>query len=64
MTTIQELHIMVIAYNRILNGRVNQMNIVQLLRNVHPAYRSLFASQLYREGKLSKSEKMEFIETD
>ena len=64
MTTIQELHIMVIAYNRILNSRVNQMNIVQLLRNVHPAYRSLFAGQLYREGKLSKSEEMEFIETD
>ena len=64
MTTIQELHIMVIAYNRILQSRVNQMNIVQLLRNVHPAYRSLFASQLYKEGKLSKSEEKEFIEID
>ena len=64
MTTIQKLHIMVIAYNRILQSKVNQMNIVQLLRNVHPAYRSLFASQLYKEGKLSKSEEMEFIEID
>ena len=64
MTTIQELHIMVIAYNRILNSRVNQMDIMQLLRNLHPAYRSLFASQLYKEGKLSKSEEKEFIEID
>lgn len=62
MTTIQELRIMVVACNRILASSMGKMSIIQLLRNVHPAYRSWFAGQLKRESKLSPHETMEFIE--
>ena len=62
MTTRTELEIMVTAYNHILKPRVEKMNNVLLLRNVHPNHRSQFAYRLYKEHNLSKSKALEFTD--
>ena len=51
----------VIAWNTALRGSVQQMSPIILLRNSHPAYRGVFASQLLEDGLIDKESAKEFI---
>ena len=57
----QQLELFVYAFNTPLKEVVQTMDVVTLLRNAHPSYRSAFASQLRDEGLLSKEDSTEFI---
>jgi hypothetical protein len=61
--TRKELEDSVISTNIHLRRDVKTMDIKQLLRNVHPNYRSDFAFRLMKENKLTKSEAGEFTIT-
>jgi len=56
-----ELELYVIAWNTALRDVVSSMDNVTLLKNAHPIYRSVFASQLLNEGMIDKENAKEFI---
>ena len=49
------------AFNTPLKDVVQTMDVVTLLRNSHPTYRSAFASQMKDAGLLSARNAEEFI---
>jgi hypothetical protein len=57
----KDLERFVYAWNTPLKEVVSKMDIVTLLRNAHPSYRSEFASGLRSEGLLSSEDAKEFI---
>ena len=57
----QQLELFVYAFNTPLKDVVQSMDVVILLRNSHPTYRSAFASQLKDAGLLSADDAKEFI---
>lgn len=61
MMTLHTLRVTVIATNKMLREAVNKMNPIILLRNVHPAYRADFATQLAKEEVITKEEAHEFV---
>ena len=56
-----ELEAYVYAWNTALKDAVKTMDIVTLLRNAHPAYRSSFAGKLFEIGLISDQQRSEFI---
>jgi hypothetical protein len=60
MTTREELEISVVSTNAVLRNKVRSMSLIELLRNVHPSFRSDFSNRLYKEGKIAKWEAEEF----
>jgi hypothetical protein len=61
MKTLENLRRSVVSINTALHEAVNEMNPIILLRNVHPAYRADFASQLTKEEVITKEEAHEFV---
>ena len=57
----QQLELFVYAFNTPLKDVVQTMDVVTLLRNAHPTYRSAFASQMKDAGLLSARNAEEFI---
>ena len=57
----RELECYVYAWNTVLKDAVKSMDIVTLLRNAHPAYRSDFARSLKDAGAITSFEASEFI---
>ena len=57
----QQLELFVYAFNTPLKDVVQTMDVVTLLRNSHPTYRSAFASQMKDAGLLSARNAEEFI---
>jgi hypothetical protein len=63
MMTLTLFKAYVIAWNTPLRESVHQMSPIILLRNAHPTYRGVFASQLLEAGYITKFEASEFITT-
>lgn len=61
METRKLLEQYVIAWNKYLKEVVQDMNLITLLRNAHPSYRSAFALTLVNEKQISREEGKEFI---
>ena len=61
MITKRDLERFVYAWNTPLRDVVETMDVVILLRNVHPIYRSALATELRNSGLLDKSEAEQFI---
>ena len=61
MNTLLELRISVSSTNKVLKGKTQTMNPIELLRNAHPLYRSDFASRLFQEKIITKEESKEFV---
>ena len=57
----RELELLVVAYNSCLREAVKGMNIIILLRNAHPLYRSDFAYELRDVGLITKEQSTEFV---
>jgi len=57
----RELECYVVAWNTCLKETVKSMDLITLLRNAHPAYRSNFASDLKEAGELTKDQASEFV---
>jgi len=57
----RELECYVTAWNTCLKEVVKSMDLITLLRNAHPAYRSNFASSLKEAGMITPFEASEFI---
>lgn len=56
-----QIESIVIAHNKVLRDKVKEMNLVALLRNMHPIYRSDFAYRLLRKDLITKAEAHEFV---
>jgi hypothetical protein len=56
-----ELEAFVYAWNTTLKEAVKTMDIIILLRNAHPAYRSTFASKAFEIGLISDRQRSEFV---
>jgi hypothetical protein len=61
MSTRSELQILVSSTNKVLKDKVQTMGHIELLRNVHPMFRSDYAFKLLKEKEISKAEALEFI---
>jgi len=62
MTIRQRMTLDAQAHNRWLTEDVcAQKTDLELLRNVHPRYRTQLARELYKEGRLTQNEVKEFI---
>ena len=58
----QELETLVISTNKPLKEKVSQMDLIELLRNIHPLYSSeYYAYLLLRAGQIDKDQAKEFI---
>lgn len=57
----RELEMYISAFNKYLKDVVGSMDIIILLRNAYPTYRSDYASQLYKEGSITKDQAKEFV---
>lgn len=76
MTTRKEIEMHVVATNKYLGipyrdedrtttihpPKVQQMNIIELLRNLHPLMREPYARQLYQEKVINEKQLFEFID--
>jgi hypothetical protein len=56
-----ELERFVYAWNTPLKEAVKTMDLIILLRNMHPSHRSVFATELKNAGMLSEENGREFI---
>lgn len=56
----RELECYVIGWNTVLREAVGKMDVITLLRNAHPTYRSSFATQCEEAGMLTNREAGEF----
>lgn len=61
MTTRKQIEIDVCAVNKPLREKVKDMDIMELLRNCHPAYRVDYARVLYKDGIITEAQMKEFI---
>ncbi len=62
MTTTRNLLIQyVCAWDISLKETAHKMDLITLLRNAHPAYRSAFALTLMNENQITKEQGKEFI---
>ena len=55
-----ELEQMVCSVNAPLKEKVPQMDLIELLRNIHPLYRSDYAYLLLRAGQINNDQSKEF----
>ncbi len=60
MNTRKELESFVVSTNKFLREVVSQMDLITLLRNCHPMYRSDFAYALLRQNLITTTEAKEF----
>jgi hypothetical protein len=60
MTTRKFLESLVISINAPLRSVVKDMDLIILLRNMHPIERGYCAHELYRNGELTKEQAREF----
>jgi hypothetical protein len=60
MTIRQEIEMDVVGINFPLREAVQEMPLLELLRNCHPQNRGEFAHRLYRAGELTKEQAREF----
>lgn len=60
MSTRREIELLVVAHNKPLRESVVEMNIIILLRNLHPSFRPDYASRLMREGVITEAQAVEF----
>jgi hypothetical protein len=51
----------VIAWNTPIREAVSSMDVIELLRNAHPSYRGVYASELHDAGEISKFDLSEFV---
>ena len=61
MTLRLELERFVVAWNTPLKESVQQMDLITLLRNVHPTYRPDFASKLKDAKMITADQAGEFV---
>jgi hypothetical protein len=56
----KEIERLVISSNKILRDTVSSMDIIILLRNLHPTLRPEFARKLKTEGVITEKQMLEF----
>ena len=61
---IKTLERAVCSYNTVLRKKVKEMDVIELLRNVHPALRTDFAYNCRDAGLIHPSEVTEFIQKE
>ncbi len=59
--TIRELERVVVAWNTRLKDRVKDMNVIELLNNTHPMFRSDFAYRCRDVGLILPSEISQYL---
>lgn len=60
MNTRKEIELLVVAHNYPLRESVATMDIIILLRNLHPSFRSDYATRLMREDVITQDQAAEF----
>jgi hypothetical protein len=60
-TLIKELERWVVSYNTCLRGSVEDMDVIALLRNVHPYVRVEFAYKCKDAGLITRDEVHQFL---
>lgn len=61
---IKNLERAVCSYNTVLKNKVGSMDVIELLRNVHPTLRTDFAYNCRDAGLIHPSEITEFIQKE